>query len=136
VFIAEDECEVGEAMELLLFGLLSPLILDVPLIPSGRLERLSSSCLAFEFWRGFRPVCSDTGLKRALNLLLVCDEETCIDEVVPAEKTELASEALSEVPPVRVVAAKTLQTALIMIFECISTLTGQIHRPHPYCRPL
>src|SRR6266568_4201733 len=53
VFVAEAECEVGETMELLLFGLLSPLVLDAPLIPSGRLEGLSSSCLAFEFWRAF-----------------------------------------------------------------------------------
>jgi len=119
VFVTEAECEVGETIWLPLFGLLSPLVLDVPLIPSGRLEWLTSSCLAFEFWRAFRPVCSETGLNRALALLFVCEDEMCIDEFVPAEKAELTSEALSEVPPVRVVAAKTLSIALTTNAECI-----------------
>jgi len=88
-------------------------------MPSGRLEGMCSSCLAFEFWRAFRPVCSETGLNRALDLLFVCDEEMCIDEFVPAEKAELTSEALSEVPPVRVVAAKTLSTALMTNIVCM-----------------
>lgn len=64
-------------------------------------------------------MCSETGLNRAFDLLFVCDEEMCIDEFVPAEKAELTSEVLSEVPPVRDVAAKTLKITLITNVECM-----------------
>ena len=48
---------------------------------------------------------SETGLKRGRVLLKGCDDEAGIEELaVPFEKTETASEALSDVAPVRVAA--------------------------------